>query len=54
MNKTAIFFVVLSSAASVNAALADSGQPFDKLQPSLAVTELMLSHGDFPSFGESG
>jgi microcystin-dependent protein len=52
MNKTA-FFVAIASAASVNAALADSGQPFDNLQPSLAVTELMLSHGVFPSFDES-
>jgi microcystin-dependent protein len=54
MNKRAIFFAAIASAASVNAALADAAQPFDNLQPSLAVTELMLSHGDFPSFGESG
>jgi microcystin-dependent protein len=54
MNKTAIVFVALASAASANAALADSGQPFDNLQPSLAVTELMLSHGVFPSFDEPG
>ncbi len=54
MNKTAIFFGAIASAASVNAALAGSGQPFDNLQPSLAVTELMLSHGLFPSRDESG
>jgi microcystin-dependent protein len=54
MNKTAIFFVTIASAASVNGALADSGQPFDNLQPSLAVTEVMLSHGVFPSLDESG
>jgi microcystin-dependent protein len=53
MKKTA-FFVAIASAASVNAALADSGQPFDNLQPSLAVTELMLSHGVFPSLDEPG
>jgi microcystin-dependent protein len=53
MNKAA-FFVAIASAASVNAALADSGQPFDNLQPSLAVTELMLSHGVFPSLDEPG
>ena len=54
MNKTAIFFGAIASAASVNAALAASGQPFDNLQPSLAVTELMLSHGEFPSLDEGG
>jgi microcystin-dependent protein len=54
MMKKAAFFVAIASAASVNAALADSGQPFDNLQPSLAVTELMLSHGVFPSLDEPG
>ena len=48
------FFRAIASAASVNAALAASGQPFDNLQPSLAVTELMLSHGVFPSLDEGG
>ena len=54
MKKTAIFFVATVSTASANAALADSGQLFDNLQPSLAVTELMLSNGDFPSRDQGG
>ena len=49
MKTTAIFLAAIASAASANAALAGSGQPFDNLQPSLAVTELMLSNGIFPS-----
>jgi microcystin-dependent protein len=54
MNKTAIYFVAAVSAVSANAALAGSGQPFDNLQPSLAVTELMLSKGVFPSRDQPG
>ena len=54
MQKTAIFLAATVSAASANAALADSAQPFDNLQPSLAVTELMLSNGDFPSRDQPG
>jgi microcystin-dependent protein len=54
MKKTAIFLVATVSAASSNAALAGSAQPFDNLQPSLAVTELMLSNGDFPSRDQPG
>ena len=54
MNKTAIVFGAIAAAASASGALAGSGQPFDNLQPSLAVTELMLSHGVFPSRDESG
>ncbi len=54
MNKTAIVFGAIAAAASASGALAGSGQPFDNLQPSLAVTELMLSNGEFPSRDESG
>ena len=54
MKKTAIFLVATVSAALANAALAGPAQPFDNLQPSLAVTELMLSNGDFPSRDQPG
>jgi microcystin-dependent protein len=54
MKKTAIFFVAAASATSVSGALAGSGQPFSNLQPSLAVTELMLSNGIFPPLNGPG
>lgn len=54
MKKTAIFFVAAASATSVSDALAGSGQPFNNLQPSLAVTELMLSNGIFPPLNGPG
>jgi microcystin-dependent protein len=52
--KIAIFLAATVSAAWTSSALAGSGQPFDNLQPSLAVTELMLSNGTFPSRNEPG
>jgi microcystin-dependent protein len=54
MKKTVIFLVATTSAASANGALAGTAQPFDNLQPSLAVTELMLSKGNFPSRDQPG